>query len=190
MTLIDNKTLNYIIILEILILIIGAYFGVWRTMNNVKALNQSLTQKEQELAVAKDKEEKLTILKQEMAKNNEKIELLSVAVPDKPAVAEALMALEAIAVQSGAEIIELNPVESETGKISINFSSQADFSQMKNIFNLLYKDLRPVEISEIKVIATGENDKLTITLTINMPYLADGESADTETPITADSAAI
>jgi Tfp pilus assembly protein PilO len=175
----NNRQTSYIVFLEVLVIIIGIIFGIWRPLGAAKSLNQTLADKTAQLAQVKDKEAKLAQLKIELNKKKEGVEKLNIAVPEKPEVAQALIILEAIAVRAGVELTELHPEEGESGEVIITVSFKSDFNQLKEMFSLMYKDLRPVKVKTIKTLGPGNVDEesqklekrpLSTVLEIEMPY--------------------
>jgi len=145
-------------------------------MKTLRVLSSDIKQKKVELEKVKSEEDQLIILKRDFNKYQEKIDLLQVAMPGQPNVADALVALEAIGSQAGATITELTPTsEGKDGKITFDFSAQASFEGAKQIISLLNNNLRPIKIIGITLGATtsATEEPINLTFQLEMPYLAD-----------------
>ena len=172
----SNNQQPYLIFLEILIIIVGLVWGIWQPMKTLRVLSSDIKQKKSALEKVKSEEDQLIILKRDFNKYQEKIDLLQVAMPSQPNVADTLVALEAIGSQAGATITELTPTsESKDGKIIFDYNVQSSFEGAKQIISLLNNNLRPIKIIGITLGATtsATEEPINLTFQLEMPYLAD-----------------
>ena len=172
----DNKQINYIVLLEVMVIIAGIIFGVWQPLVKMKSINQKFSQKTNQLQDLKNQEQKLSLLRQDFQSQKALLDKLDIAVPQDPEIAQALMILEGIASRAGVILTNLTPndTSSSTDKqfLTIVVSFRADYPQLKEFFDLAVKDLRPIQIDNIKILSsqTDEEKGLTASMEVKMPY--------------------
>lgn len=139
-------------------------------ITTLRDLNQSVVQKEQELAVGKQKVQAIRDAVQLIQQAKKEVEVLGIAIPTKEKAEESLLQIANIA--SRQEItVKTATFSSAEGSLTMNVTAEGDYNKFIDFFNDVNSNIRPVVASDINFSPNEETGSLEASFDVSFPYL-------------------
>lgn len=143
-------------LLALVVAIIIAYFATLPFYKDFKQTSFDIAVEKQEITKGKQRIDEVNQAYAKLRGMKRDIELLDVAVPAEPAIAEALIQINEIVNRSGLQIIAITPAgeeEETTGEVQVTLSVQGPFRGLQEFLRLSEKNLRPISVKSLNILA-------------------------------------
>ncbi len=141
-------------------------------ITTLKDLNQSIVQKEQELAIGKQKVQAIRDAVQLIQQAKKEVEVLGIAIPTKEKAEESLLQIANIA--SRQEItVKTATFSSAEGSLAMNVTAEGDYNKFVDFFNDVNSNIRPAAVSGINFSPNEETGALEASFDVIFPYIAE-----------------
>lgn len=145
-------------------------------ITTLKDLNQSVVQKEQELAVGRQKVQAIRDAVQLIQQAKKELEVLGIAIPTKEKAEESLLQIANIA--SRQEItVRTATFSSAEGSLAMNVTAEGDYNKFVDFFNDVNSNIRPAAVTGINFSPNEETGALQASFDLNFPYIVEETKA-------------
>jgi len=182
----ENKNSSQTIILAAAGFLLVAFVAIITYLvprvSEIKTLNDSIANKQQELALGRQKVQAIRDAIQVINKAKREIEILGIAIPDKEKAEESLVQITTIASANEITISNMSfssGSDKKASKLTVNVTAQGDYGKFASFFNALNTNLRPVAVSGINFSNNDSTNQLEAGFDLVFPYLSEDSVAST-----------
>lgn len=167
--------------LAVVVAIVLVYLATIPIYKSFKKASLDLSVKRGDIAAGKEWIDNVNQAYTKLNGLKQENELLDVAMPQEPMVPEALIQINEIVSRAGLKIISLAPTiggKGDSQGVEITLSVEGPFKSFQEFFRLAEKNLRPIAVKSINLVASQEGNKLSGSFQLNLPSVGAGQGGE------------
>lgn len=161
-------------ILGFLLLVLAVVVAVLFFVPKVQEVRSITINKKAKAELAQARDARVQALKQiqtVFAQQPDRIKKLAAVLPSEPQIPEVLVAVEALAKESGVLVSSVVPqVSEQDSAVYLTIVGEGALTSVENLSKLIADNARPMSIPTISLLKSQDGKTISFTLTIKAPY--------------------